>query len=80
MGDIADWMLEGGCCQICGVQLDGEPGYPRMCPGCLIDDEQLIERVAHPVNGVKCDVGHCKKRFKTLPAMKQHARDKHGLG
>ena len=35
MGDIADGMLNGLFCQLCGVVIDGEePGYPRFCAGC----------------------------------------------
>ncbi len=41
MGEIADAMLEGLLCSVCGVYLDGEePGYPRTCIGCggTVDD------------------------------------------
>ena len=32
MGDIADAMVEGLFCQMCGGYIDGEePGYPRYC-------------------------------------------------
>lgn len=41
MGDIADAMLDGLLCQICGELIDGEePGYPRTCPACLMDEEE----------------------------------------
>lgn len=40
MGDIADDMLNGLMCQVCGEFLDGEePGYPRSCAGCSDDDD-----------------------------------------
>lgn len=40
MGEAADDMLEGRCCQVCGEWFhDGEePGYPRSCAGC--EDEE----------------------------------------
>jgi len=35
MGEIADMMLDGTLCQICGVLLDGDAkGYPVTCDGC----------------------------------------------
>ena len=34
MGEIADMMLEGVLCQICGVYLGEGDGYPMTCPGC----------------------------------------------
>lgn len=39
MGEIADAILEGDFCQICGVVMD-EPGdgYPVTCEGCKEDE------------------------------------------
>ena len=35
MGEIADAMLQGLFCQLCGELIDGfETGYPRTCVGC----------------------------------------------
>lgn len=32
MGEIADAMINGELCEMCGVALDGDaPGYPRYC-------------------------------------------------
>lgn len=42
MGDVAEMMLEGLLCEVCGELIDGdEPGYPRRCAGCCdeSDDE-----------------------------------------
>lgn len=35
MGDVADDMINGDSCQLCGVYFE-EPGegYPRTCQGC----------------------------------------------
>ena len=39
MGEIADAMLSGLFCECCGVYMDGEePGYPRRCNSCNIDE------------------------------------------
>lgn len=34
MGEIADMMLEGISCTICGVLLDDGKPYPHPCPAC----------------------------------------------
>lgn len=47
MGDMADMMVEGILCEICGEFLDGEaPGHPRRCASCKTDDwpEELTVR------------------------------------
>lgn len=52
MGEIAELMLDGTLCQVCGVlmedliqpgkkELKEPPGYPRTCPGCSDDDEEV---------------------------------------
>ena len=39
MGEIADMVLDGTLCEICGVYLDGKsPGYPRRCGACENND------------------------------------------
>jgi hypothetical protein len=45
MGDQADFILEGGVCEQCGVVIDGEsPGYPRTCNGCKRPGENRNSR------------------------------------
>jgi len=42
VGEIADLMIEGGLCAMCGVYEDGmdEPGFPLYCSrDCAPDDE-----------------------------------------
>lgn len=35
MGEMADYMINGDDCQVCGVPLADEgAGYPRTCTGC----------------------------------------------
>ena len=35
MGEAAEMMLDGTCCEGCGEFMDGDaPGYPRYCSGC----------------------------------------------
>jgi hypothetical protein len=56
MGDVADMMLDGTLCQICGVYLEGDAGYPRTCDACHRDSERpapRTEKVACSVCGRK---------------------------
>jgi hypothetical protein len=40
MGEIAEAMINGLFCEMCGAYLDGEePGYPRRCSDCEDEDE-----------------------------------------
>lgn len=40
MGDMAEAILEGLLCQVCGELIDDdEPGYPRTCEACQGDDD-----------------------------------------
>ena len=91
MGDQADMVLEGLTCQGCGEYLGDDKGegcgFPTWCPGCQqghperepgymeggleIDDETPTnDRVPCPRCG--------RNNFKTVKAMEQHLKDKHG--
>ena len=35
MGEIADSIINGECCQECGTYLEEETGYPVTCQECL---------------------------------------------
>ncbi len=37
MGEIADWLIQGGGCEWCGEYIGEEEGYPRLCGGCAED-------------------------------------------
>ena len=39
MGEIADSMISGEVCEMCGMFLDGDaPGFPRYCSAACADD------------------------------------------
>lgn len=48
MGEIADWLMQGGGCEWCGEHIGYEEGYPRLCRGCA--DNALNEGYR-----VRCD-------------------------
>jgi hypothetical protein len=39
MGDIADAILDGDLCQVCGEYMEDGDGFPRTCAGCGGDDD-----------------------------------------
>ena len=38
MGEIADSIINGECCQICGEYFEEEFGFPATCDKCLEDE------------------------------------------
>jgi hypothetical protein len=47
MGDIADMLLDGTLCEICGEYIDDEEGgFPRLCASCKQDQKK--ERAKKP--------------------------------
>ena len=40
MGDIADDMIDGLCCEQCGEYFDDSVGYPRLCTSCEKENEE----------------------------------------
>lgn len=43
MGEVADSMIEGDACQICGCFFeDNGAGYPRTCNGCGGDGGDIL--------------------------------------
>jgi hypothetical protein len=49
MGDIADDILDGIYCEMCGEYLGDACGYPRTCNACseLLGDEDFEPYVEH---------------------------------
>lgn len=69
MGEVADMMLDGTLCQVCGEFLnDDPPGYPCTCYGCRARPS------TPPTPKVKCPI--C---FKTVKAagLADHTRVVH---
>ena len=49
MGEIADMMLDGDLCEICGEYLGDGDGYTRRCAGCEDPKPKVIRRAkGHP--------------------------------
>lgn len=52
MGEIAEMMLDGTLCQVCGSIIDGDTsGYPRYCEDCAKDEVVIdIEEIEYDFN------------------------------
>ena len=79
MGEIADMMIDGTMCQVCGVFLNEEgPGYPVTCDGCGGDvmDTAPANTPKDPKT-VACPDPFCERKFRNRSAAAQHWVDKH---
>ena len=38
MGEIADDIIDGNCCALCGVYFEKSHGYPVACEDCYDED------------------------------------------
>lgn len=83
MGEIADMMLDGTMCQVCGEYLFTDPpaGYPITCDGCKSRGDDPNDFVAVNVKDpktVECPEPLCERKFRNRQAAAQHWVDKHG--
>lgn len=46
MGDAADDLLDGSCCESCGDWMGEAIGYPRNCEGCKADAKKEQKKQA----------------------------------
>ena len=83
MGEIADMMIDGTMCQVCGEFINEvPPGYPITCAGCGGDEFGIAD--AGPANKPKdpktiaCPDPFCERKFQNRQAAAQHWIDKHG--
>lgn len=80
MGQYADAIYDGTCCQECGVFIDdsdglGEAfGVPRFCSDCGGNPEDGGVTKRRKRKHVRC---HCGKKFATREALGDHQRAVH---
>ena len=81
MGEMAELMIEGTVCDMCGCNFDdgGSPGFPRTCGECI----PLTILIRDYIDlGLEIDdqfgCGLCPRMFQSEEARSDHARAKHG--
>jgi len=47
MGDMADLMLDGTMCSVCGVYLGSDADYPQMCADCEKEEKEARAEDQH---------------------------------
>ncbi len=77
MGEIADLMLNGDICSICGCEMGDGDGFGRICAGCR-RDEKRPPRTEQPRNPFHCPVcGYKVKKPRSWEAVLRHGRSYH---
>ncbi len=80
MGDVADQVIDGECCQVCLCPVDTPVGCAFTCSECkdpgekdeFLTDEEKLSLISKKIN---CKI--CKKRVKRTGLI-DHMRVKHG--
>lgn len=81
MGEYAEMMLDGTCCEGCGTYIDdaGGDGIPRYCSNQCARDRGATHALPNPVNvpnPKKTNCGVCGKRVKKA-GLADHMRIAH---
>lgn len=81
-GEIAEMMLNGDMCQVCGEWIDGGdgPGFPLTCDGCgvaWIERPELPHQSARSPKTKKWGCSACNQQFSSREASTDHIFDKH---
>lgn len=74
MGEAAEMLLDGTCCEACGEFLDGDsPGYTRLCFSCSsesetddLDFDYSDEDIDDEIKQLIDTVGNALKEYKKL--------------
>lgn len=79
MGEIAEMMIDGTLCQVCGEFMGGDCGFPRTCRDCAVSEGIAASLPRPQAQGkprphVTCP--ECGKRVKEA-GLADHQRDVH---
>ncbi len=78
MGEYAEMMLAGTCCEACGEYLGFGSGFPAYCsPACAASRGVFVQFYTprKPIPKTKCP--ECGKKVKRV-GLRDHLRDMHG--
>ena len=79
MGEIADSMIYGEACSLCGVYLGPATGFPRTCPRCTADTEfvGIADKFVKELGRPKAECPECKAKV-AWGGLDQHRLHRHG--
>ena len=81
MGEIADGMLDGTLCQVCGVYLGEDTGSASFCTACAPEDTAPSRTGFVTANDKPEECLVCGRRFTDRQACTQHEKSaKHKIG
>lgn len=76
MGDIADQIVNGECCELCGTPCDGEPvGWNYICEECGEGDIDTNQSKVSLKPKSTCPI--CKRKIKSVGLL-NHVESEHG--
>lgn len=78
MGEYAEMMLDGTCCEGCGEYLGDAQGFPDYCASCKADIQVAQAKPASTRKERPFRCGSCKRTFTTEQGRETHAAFKHG--
>lgn len=81
MGEIADLIINGALCELCGGFVGDEVGYSRLCPSCAKEDEagkaNCTSKDGRPIyRPGKTNCPECNKLVSCI-GLDQHVKDAH---
>ena len=77
MGEYAEMMLDGTCCEACGTYLGAGYGFPNYCSAKCARDRRATYHIPPPPPwGRKTKCPECGKKVKSV-GLKDHMRDMH---
>lgn len=78
MGEYAEMMLDGTCCEGCGEYLGDGDGFPAYCsPQCAAGRGAEYDVLPPPQWSKKTKCPECGRKVKAV-GLRDHLRDMHG--
>ena len=78
MGEIADQIVNGECCEFCCMPLEEPTGYPVRCHSCAFEvDEVSVDPISPNSQRLKSTCPICKRRIKSVGLL-NHIESEHG--
>ena len=81
MGEVAEMMLDGTLCSVCGTYIGTDAGYPVTCDDCKGGTRHRtvakVAKVKPAPKGKKVQCPHCNRKAKEGKGLQDHIRVMH---